>query len=52
VRADDRRQAAQFGNDQFNLGYGEAITQTMQRIESMPFVVITKASVLAAIKEL
>jgi len=52
VRADDRRQAAQFGNEQFNLGYSEAITQTMQRIDSLPFVVITKASVLAAIKEL
>jgi GTP-sensing pleiotropic transcriptional regulator CodY len=58
VRADDGKQCAKFARKQFDAGYSEAITQTMQRIESLPAVVIadivgiTKATVIAAIKEL
>ena len=58
VRADDQKQAERFGRDQFDAGYADAITQTMQRIESMPAGVMPDyvgrlvSTILAAVAEM
>jgi len=52
VRADDQKHSERWGREAFDAGFAEAITQTMQRIEALPYVVMTKGNVLNAIKEL